>query len=312
MNTYLTSQWGAFWKDVWLELFPDERVDGDFFIEVARVPYEYERKRLSELLNNRAAELDAKLRSMAAESDKEGIARLMSQEEQVRDGIRSYLDPGALSDPRLAHDFLHIFHTRQVSEDAVCSFVVGWHSIIFDMNHELAAMYADLVRDFFEKRNLRYRIRFSSRGLLLEYNPAILFAECFYRLRHFYSIDSVRADIYEDFDKDIRELIFDESESRVRSVMRTSSNLLERSANICAGQDGMTLGKLMGEGYLPDELFPHENVKELIRNYNRFLNDYPALRHTGTEASKNRSLLEKDAVFLGSLSALFSDYLLRK
>ncbi len=316
MNTYLTSQWGAFRKDVWLEMFPDEDsrqeiLDEDFFIEVAREVYEYEKDILKKEIEKCEIEIDQLTKINDGKTHLGALASKYQQVTELRGNERNFLDPEILSDPVLAYEFLENFHEKMVEENVLLLIVSHWYSIISDLDTTLADRYLHLVQTFFVKRNLRYQIRIVSNQFVFEYNPAVLAMECILRTGDRYRA-SDRGDIFDSFEKDLRELYSDQSEQKIQSIMRTSSNLIEHSLNVCANTTGKTTRRLIERGSMPADFFPHDKIKDMILDFNDFFNSYPNLRHAGNLETKKRRLVEKDAVMLGSFAALFSDYLTRK
>jgi hypothetical protein len=91
-----------------------------------------------------------------------------------------------------------------------------------------------------------------------------------------------------------------QGDSELRTSIAKTSNYLEGLASVTNGKAG-TLGKLL-DG-LSD--WPHDKVKEAVKNLYGFCSDYPGIRHAGTPTHKKRQLDRRDSVAINvSLMAL--------
>jgi hypothetical protein len=88
--------------------------------------------------------------------------------------------------------------------------------------------------------------------------------------------------------------------------MRIASNLLEGIIVDRTTNGEQTLGRAIAGCEL---LFPHKAMIESVKNFYKFFNDYPNLRHPGTNLQKLRELKKDDAVLSIWFAVMFSSYL---
>lgn len=69
-----------------------------------------------------------------------------------------------------------------------------------------------------------------------------------------------------------------------------------------------TLGEAVDHS---DILFPHESVKNSIKNYYDFSNDYPNIRHIGSPKSAKRSLNKSDGILALSIAIAYSAFIIQ-
>lgn len=82
------------------------------------------------------------------------------------------------------------------------------------------------------------------------------------------------------------------------------SNYAEGLASATRGTPG-TLGALCDQ--LTD--WPHDKVKEALKNLYKFCSDYPGIRHAGNPAGVLRSLATRDMILACLLVISFTGYL---
>ena len=91
-----------------------------------------------------------------------------------------------------------------------------------------------------------------------------------------------------------------------KNCIRIASNLLEGIIVDKTTNNQRTLGRAI-DGCI--ELFPHRAVLESVKKFYNFVNDYPNLRHAGTEVNRIRALTKDDAVLSIWFALMFSCYL---
>jgi hypothetical protein len=96
----------------------------------------------------------------------------------------------------------------------------------------------------------------------------------------------------------------DQTETHLKTCISKASNYAEGLASATHGTPG-TLGALCDR--LTD--WPHDKVKESLKNLYKFCSDYPGIRHAGDPASQLRVLGGKDSVMISVLLIAFSGYL---
>jgi hypothetical protein len=168
--------------------------------------------------------------------------------------------------------------------------------------NSLAAKYADLVDSFISRYNLRYRL---VKPFTLLVQLPWLYADIYKELNQLDQQDSHLMDLMNDF-----EYAFDVfARTRTRRDLQTSiakaSNYAEGVAAAALRSPGETLGRMCDQLLI----WPHEALKESIKNLYRFCSDYPGIRHAGNPASKLRKLNAKDTIIISALLIAFSGYI---
>jgi hypothetical protein len=188
-------------------------------------------------------------------------------------------------------------------EQSLVAFLEAAHGILEDLGDDhLANRYYNLLGDFLEKFSLRYDLR---RPCLLCPTLPGVFAGLVRELRVTTSSDAHLHTLMRDFEDALRDLRTDASESRVKTCIQKQVNLLEAIGQQCAGVTRNTLGGIC------DQVgsWPHEKVKDAMKNLYGFASDYPGIRHGGTPANALRSIEMRDLVAMSILLAGFTAYL---
>jgi hypothetical protein len=81
--------------------------------------------------------------------------------------------------------------------------------------------------------------------------------------------------------------------------------LLEAIGKNCPDVQSGTLGRMCDEV----GTWPHDKVKEAMKNMYKFTSDYPGIRHGGTQANAIRDIEMRDLIAVSILLAGFSPYL---
>lgn len=329
MQTYLSKHWHRFPEEVW-DYFEcmlsneenPEKLPKDVFIELARPAYEEwlrekrekyegELRNIEEGIIRKTVDVEWSTPSdLFAGYDEIELKKLKSFEAKVRAKYNNLEDNDILTNEKSAKIFLYNWHKqKEISEEFSVKILIQWYEIIKDLYSEMPAyidFYPKRLSIFFESRNLRYLLLRDKGNIKILFNPAVIFMEKIFTLKNCCNRDPSLKIYYEDYENDVSNLMEDLSDSRKRSVLRVSSNLLEGSAKYSINKKGKSLSSIIKKA--PENIFPHPSVKDAILSVYSFYSDYIGGRHSGTNAS--RKLEEKDAILFGSLSALFSEYLL--
>lgn len=207
------------------------------------------------------------------------------------------------NDPALARArFLALKGTDFASESDIVTFLETAHEVIAD--YDLPGyedFFKRLLRDFLRKYNLRYRLDepFSLRFLL----PGS-FTNLYAELHRLNAANPHLASLLADFEHAFDAYVRKQSEANLKTCIAKASNFAEGLASATHGSPG-TLGALCD--HLAD--WPHDKVKESLKNLYKFCSDYPGIRHAGTPASALRALSSKDLTVASLLLMSFSGYL---
>ena len=108
-----------------------------------------------------------------------------------------------------------------------------------------------------------------------------------------------------DFENSVRDLRIDCSDGRIKTCIQKQVNLLEAIGRTHPGVTQTTLGAIC------DQLvtWPHQRIRDAMKNLYGFASDYPGIRHGGTPANALRAIDMRDFVATCILLAGFTPYL---
>jgi hypothetical protein len=95
------------------------------------------------------------------------------------------------------------------------------------------------------------------------------------------------------------------SDGRIKTCIQKQVNLLEAIGRGAPGVTGTTLGAICNQV----GTWPHEKLKEAMKDLYSFASDYPGIRHGGTPANALRAVDMRDMVAVSILLAGFTPYL---
>jgi hypothetical protein len=107
------------------------------------------------------------------------------------------------------------------------------------------------------------------------------------------------------YEEAIRNLRTDQSSGKIKTCIQKQMNLLEAIGQECPGVAGNTLGHICNQV----GTWPHEAVKDSMKNLYQFSCNYPGIRHRGTAANQLRGIEMRDMVAVSVVLAGFSPYL---
>lgn len=188
-------------------------------------------------------------------------------------------------------------------ERALVEFFEAAHETLDDLGgDELSNRYFNLLGAFVEKFNLRYDLR---RPCMLCPTLPGVFASLVRDLRALTTRDPHLDSLMRDFENALRDLRHDSSDGRIKTCIQKQVNLLEALGRVCPGVTGTTLGAICEQV----DTWPHEKLKDAMKNLYKFASDYPGIRHGGTPASALRAVDMRDMVAMSILLAGFTPYL---
>ena len=188
-------------------------------------------------------------------------------------------------------------------ERAVVTFLEAAHPALDDLvGDELSNRYFNLLTAFIDKFSLRYDLR---RPCTLCPTLPGVFASLVRDLRALTSQDPHLDALMKDFEDAVRDLRHDTSDRRIKTCIQKQVNLLEAIGHAAPGVTEDTLGRICNQV----GTWPHEKIKEAMKNLYRFASDYPGIRHGGTAASALRAVDMRDMVAMSILLTGFTPYL---
>jgi len=188
-------------------------------------------------------------------------------------------------------------------ERALVAFLETVHSELDELaGDELSNRYFNLLAGFIEKFSLRYDLR---RPCTLCPTLPGVFASLVRDLRVVTGQDAHLDALMKEFENAVRDLRHDCSDGRIKTCIQKQVNLLEAIGRTAPGVTGTTLGAICNQV----GTWPHDKLKDAMKDLYAFASDYPGIRHGGTPANALRALDMRDMVTMSILLAGFTPYL---
>lgn len=188
-------------------------------------------------------------------------------------------------------------------ERDLVTFLESAHSALYDLAGDvLSNHYFNLLEAFIDKFSLRYDLR---RPCTLCPTLTGVFTGLVGDLRTLTSSDAHLDTLMKEFENAVRDLQHDCTEGRIKTCIQKQVNLLEAIGRTFPGVNGTTLGAICNEV----GTWPHEKLKEAMKNLYTFASDYPGIRHGGTPANVLRAVDMREMVAMSILLTGFTPYL---
>lgn len=188
-------------------------------------------------------------------------------------------------------------------ERALAGFFEAMYDALEEMGgDDLTNHYFNLLTGFIGKFSLRYDLR---RPCILCPTLPGVFASLVRDLQVLTCQDPHLDALMRDFETAVRDLRHEGSESRIKTCIQKQVNLLEAIGRVAPDVTGTTLGAICNQV----TTWPHEKIKEAMKNLYRFASDYPGIRHGGTPTSALRAVDMRDLVAISILLIGFMPYL---
>jgi hypothetical protein len=189
------------------------------------------------------------------------------------------------------------------NEPKIVDFFESAYSVIDEFGlQNLTDTYFILLQKFLIKFNIRYDLQ---KPCKLSPTLTGLFSSLISDLREYADSNPHLQTLMDDFDHAIRDLRGDLSDRRIRTCIQKQMNLLEAMGSASAGVTQKTLGGICDQR----NDWPHNKVKESLKNLYSFACDYPGIRHGGTATSAHRTMGARDLISISILLAGFTPYL---
>ncbi len=189
-------------------------------------------------------------------------------------------------------------------ERALVAFLEAAHSALDELaGDELSNRYFNLLAGFIDKFSLRYDLR---RPCMLCPTLPGVFASLVRDLRALTSQDAHLDALMKDFENAVRDLRHD-------CYRRADQDLHPEAGEPAGGDrpDASRRHRTTTLGAICDQVgtWPHEKLKEAMKNLYGFASDYPGIRHGGTPANALRAVDMRDMVAMSILLTGFTPYL---
>ena len=261
--------WSETWREIWLPLIESPLVEDD-----EGLPEDI----FCELY--RALEL-----ALSPRPSVEDLAEIIGNPVQSREAFEAIT----------VNDF--------AGERALVGFFEAMHDALEEMGgDELTNRYFNLLSGFIDKFSLRYDLR---RPCILCPTLPGVFASLVRDLRALTNQDPHLNTLMNEFEDAVRDLRHDGSDRRIKTCIQKQMNLLEAIGRAAPGVTENTLGAICNQV----GTWPHEKLKEAMKNLYEFASDYPGIRHGGTPESALRAVDMRDMVAMSILLVGFTPYL---
>jgi hypothetical protein len=209
-----------------------------------------------------------------------------------------------IDDPAQSRDaFEKTVSDELAGERALVAFLEAAHSTLDELAGDaLSNRYFNLLAGFVDKFSLRYDLR---RPCTLCPTLPGVFASLVRDLRMLAGQDAHLDELMKDFENAVRDLRHDCSDGRIKTCIQKQVNLLEAIGRTAPGVTGATLGAICNQL----GTWPHDKLKEAMKDLYGFASDYPGIRHGGTPANAKRPVDMRDMVAMSVLLAGFTPYL---
>jgi len=188
-------------------------------------------------------------------------------------------------------------------ERALVAFFEAAHSALDELaGDELSNRYFNLLAGFIDKFSLRYDLR---RPCTLCPTLPGVFASLVRDLRILTGQDAHLDALMKEFENAVRDLRHDCSDGRIKTCIQKQVNLIEAIGRTAPGVNGTTLGAICNQV----GTWPHDKLKEAMKDLYSFASDYPGIRHGGTPANALRVVDMRDMVAMSILLTGFTPYL---
>jgi hypothetical protein len=209
-----------------------------------------------------------------------------------------------VDDPKASQQALLSTRPEDIKgERELVDFLEKTHDICEDLGGDtLSNRYFVLLDHFIEQFSLRYDLR---RPCVICPTLSGIFAKLMGSLQTLAKADAHLDSLLKDFEGAIRDLRSERTDGRIKTCIQKQINLLEAMARLAPGVTQNTLGAIANE----ITVWPHNKVRDAVKDLYGFASDYPGIRHAGTPANALRNIEMRDMVALTILLAGFSPYL---
>jgi hypothetical protein len=298
MRGELLAVQSAIWPDIWVKLSKHKAAPKDLFSELyaALVP---------QPIPPNEPEASANLGPNGELVDPADIAARgkFELDQLAFNAARSDWEEAASGSPKARTRFRRELPIHVQSEaDAVRVLEAAFDTVLDIGGDELASFYFNTVVRFIEKFSLRYDLRqpFSLHPTL----PGI-FARLVSQLKVASLGDAALHNAMLDFEESIRDIRSDSSPNRIKTCISKQMNLIEAIGQRAPGVKGNTLGLICDQV----GTWPHNKVRDCVKNLYGFASDYPGIRHAGQPANQLRDIDMRDLIAVSVMMVGFSPYL---
>ena len=214
-----------------------------------------------------------------------------------------------VNNPEVALSAFQSIQGRQFRDEmAVVQFLERAYGLITDFGSKiLVKRYVEYISKFLKKYNLRYE---TAEPFILRVRLPALYGDIYEQLRQVNSTDQYLSQLMTDFEISFSDFVRTRAHRDLTAAIHRASNYAEGIAAVALNKQGSDLNSLCDRlTNAPYKVWPHNAVKQVVKDLYRFCSDYPAIRHAGTPNSRLRNLEIKDTIIVSALFFAVSGYL---
>lgn len=235
--------------------------------------------------------LDQALDALATNPIKRAEARERALERVLNDTERS------------KEAFLSVQASDFGGERSIVAFLETAFNVLSDLaGDQLSNSYYCLLTEFIDKFSLRYDLR---RPCTLCPTLPGVFSSLVRDLRVLAGQDAHLDGLMKDYENAVRDLRHGCTDGRIKTCIQKQVNLIEAIGRTAPGVTGATLGAICNQV----GTWPHDKLRDAMKDLYSFASDYPGIRHGGTPANALRPVDMRDMVAMSILLAGFTPYL---
>ncbi len=188
-------------------------------------------------------------------------------------------------------------------EISTVQFLERVHGLMTDIGSRiLIRRYCEYVSKFLKKYNLRYE---TAEPFALRVRLPALYADIYEHLRQVNLANAHLTQLMTDFEISFSDFVRTRAQRDLRTSLARASNYAEGIASVELNIPGGTLGHMCNQL----AVWPHNAIRDAVKNLYQFCSDYPAIRHAGNPNNQLRALEVKDTIIISALFFAASGYL---
>jgi len=285
MSIFLSLNWHSLKEEIWLKMEESEYVFPELYMELMRV--------YLNVMKDEFFPLD----DISTVESYDERRRIEEKKELFEDLETKAADLDLVRDTFFNLPILP-------NEKKAVKIVENIFESLYEYNENLAEEYVDLLKLFLLKYNIRYSICDPCK---LSLTPEGYLATEFNYIKYLSQGVRAKEEIIEMIENSLNNIenLNEENHCIDQSIKLIENFLLEKTVEDIPEQNRSLSYMINRCG----DLFPTESVRESLKNYYSFSNQYPNIRHIGDERHRIRNLNKSDGLLAISLAIAYSAFL---